>query len=117
MFRFYPHVVLNFKLKNLPTLAQLGPTMSFVFEDINKDGHKDVLGIGAIHEAEVETVRYDSNVGYILLGDSKGAMKPLKDISFYNDLNSRVMKTVNISGKPYLIVTNNDGEITIFHMN
>ena len=107
----------NFKLKNLPTLAQLGPTMSFVFEDINKDGHKDVIGIGAIHEVEVETVRYDSNVGYILLGDSKGAMNPLKDVSFYNDLNSRIMKVINISGRPFLIVTNNDAELTIFRIN
>ena len=27
---------------------------------------------GAIYEAEVETIRYDSIVGYILIGDSKG---------------------------------------------
>lgn len=106
----------NFKIKHLPVLAQLGPTMSFTFADVNKDGHLDVIGIGAIHEAEVETVKYDSNVGYVLLGDSKGGMKPFKDISFYNDLNAKQMKQVVVGGSPYLIIANNDRPLTLFRI-
>ena len=43
-----------------------------VIQDFNKDGHLDILGIGAIHQAEIETIRYDGNRGYLLLGDGKG---------------------------------------------
>ena len=104
----------KFEIKNLPTLAQLGPTMSFLFEDINKDGHIDVLGIGALHEAEVETVKYDSNVGYVLLGNSKGDIQPFKDISFYNNNNAKSMKKIFISGNTYFIVANNNAPLSIF---
>ncbi|MCB0846581.1 MAG: VCBS repeat-containing protein, partial [Bacteroidetes bacterium] len=107
----------EFTITHLPNHAQLGPTSSFVFTDINQDGHLDVLGVGAIHEAEVETVRYDGNVGYILLGDSQGGLQPYKDISFYNDLNARKMKILDIQGKPHLVIANNDGPLTVFKIN
>ena len=107
----------NFTIKHLPNSAQLGPTLSFVFTDVNKDGHVDVIGSGAIHESEVETVRYDANIGYVLLGDSKGGLKPYKDVNFYNDLNAKEMKLVNIKNEPYLIIANNDRPLTIFKVN
>lgn len=107
----------TFEVKHLPSVAQFGPTMSFVFMDINGDGHLDVLGSGAIHESEVETVRYDSNIGYILLGDSKGGLKPYRDVSFYNDYNAKHMKVVNIQNKPHIFIANNNMPLTIFRLN
>ena len=107
----------NFEIRHLPNYAQLGPTMSFVFTDVNQDGNVDVVGAGAIHGAEVETVRYDSNIGYVLLGDSKGAFKPYKDPNFYNDLNAKKMQLVKIKNEPYLIIANNDRPLTIFKIN
>ncbi|MGE5944573.1 MAG: VCBS repeat-containing protein [Flavobacteriales bacterium] len=107
----------KFEIKYLPSVAQFGPTMSFVFIDINKDGHIDVLGSGAIHETEVETVKYDSNIGYILLGDSKGGLKPYKDISFYNDFNAKNMKLVNVKNRPYIFITNSNMPLTVFKVN
>ena len=104
----------NFKITPLPYYAQLGPTQSFVFYDINKDGHLDVIGAGAIHEAEVETVRYDSNTGYILLGDSNGGFKNYKDINFYNDLNTKNMKLVNVKNHSYIFMANNNKQLSIF---
>src|SRR5690606_10388721 len=94
----------KFKINHLPNVGQFGPTMSFVFMDVNRDGHMDVVGSGAIHEAEVETVRYDGNVGYVLLGDSKGGMEPYKDLGFYNDLNAKHMKSMDIKGERYLFI-------------
>ncbi len=106
-----------FEIKLLPTIAQLGPTMSFVFVDVNNDGHIDVIGSGAIHESEVETVKYDSNVGYILLGDSKGGLKPFKDINFYNPFNAKNMDLVIIKGNPYVFIANNDRSLAVFEIN
>ena len=107
----------NFEIKYLPNYAQLGPTLSFVFADVNQDGHLDVIGIGAIHESEVETVRYDSNVGYVLLGDSKGGLKQYKDLDFYNDLNAKKMELAKINGQSHLIIANNNRPLTIFKLN
>mgnify|MGYP003700619789 CR=1 FL=1 len=107
----------TFEIKQLPNYAQLGPTLSFVFTDVNQDGNMDVIGAGAIHEAEVETVRYDSNIGYVVLGDSKGGFKPYKDVNFYNDLNAKAMKLVTIKNEPYLLIANNDRPLTIFKIN
>ncbi|MFD2100473.1 VCBS repeat-containing protein [Flagellimonas iocasae] len=106
----------DFKIKHLPNYAQLGPTLSFVFADVNKDGNMDVIGAGAIHEAEVETVRYDANIGYVLLGDSKGDFKPYKDVNFYNDLNAKKMKLVSIKNEPHVVIANNDRPLTIFKL-
>lgn len=107
----------DFEVKPLPNPAQMGPTMSFVFMDVNQDGNMDVIGAGAIHEAEVETVRYDSNIGYVLLGSAEGGFDPFKDINFYNDLNAKKMKLVNIKNEPYVIIANNDRPVTVFKVN
>lgn len=104
----------NFEIKYLPNNAQLGPTLSFVFTDVNQDGHTDVVGAGAIHAAEVETVRYDSNIGYVLLGDSKGGLKPYKDVNFYNDLNAKKMELARINNQTHIIIANNNRPLTIF---
>ncbi|ASV32419.1 RNA-binding protein [Maribacter cobaltidurans] len=103
-----------FSVHHLPVSAQLGPTMSFAFTDVNNDGHLDVIGVGAIHESEVETVKYDSNIGYILLGDSKGGLAPYKDISFYNGLNAKKMDLVMLQEEPYVFIANNNRPLTIF---
>lgn len=107
----------DFVIKHLPSVAQFGPTMSFVFMDVNRDGHLDVVGSGAIHEAEVETVRYDGNVGYVLLGDSKGGLKEHKDVGFYSDLNAKRMEKIDINGAPYLFIANNNMPLTVFKVN
>ena len=106
----------TFVVKHLPTSAQLGPTMSFVFTDVNNDGNIDVIGSGAIHESEVETVKYDSNVGYILLGDSKGGFEPYSDVSFYNGLNAKHMELISINGEQHILIANNNRPLTVFKM-
>ena len=103
-----------FKLHELPNSAQIGPTLGFAFTDVNKDGYQDVIGVGAIHETEVETMRYDANVGYIIISDSNGNFKPYKDINFYADKNAKAMKQIVINGKSHYLIANNNDILTIF---
>jgi hypothetical protein len=107
----------SFTFKELPNTAQIGPTMSFVFADVNKDGYQDVIGVGGIYESEVETIRYDSNIGYILIGDSKGNLKPYKDINFYNGENAKQMKKIQIKGKQHLLIANNNALVSLFSIS
>lgn len=104
----------SFTFKELPGSAQMGPTMSFAFVDINKDGYQDVIGVGGIHESEVETISYDSNVGYILLGDAKGNLTSYKNMNFYNGENAKQMKTIQIKGKKHLLIANNNAQLNMF---
>ena len=107
----------TFEVLKLPTNAQLGPTMAFEVTDINNDGHLDVLGVGSIYEAEVETIRYDANTGYILLGDSNGNLIPHIDNSFFTQANVKDMKKITIKDEEYYLIANNDDDLTIFKLN
>ena len=104
----------SFEIQKLPTTAQFGPTMAFQITDVNQDGHLDVLGVGNIYEAEVETIRYDANTGYILLGDSNGNLKPFTDNSFFTQANVKDMKKIMIKGEECYLIANNDDRLTIF---
>ncbi|MEJ2112924.1 MAG: VCBS repeat-containing protein, partial [Flavobacteriaceae bacterium] len=106
----------TFEVLKLPTTAQFGPTMAFEMADVNKDGYWDVLGVGSIYESEVETIRYDANTGYILLGDSKGNLTPQADISFFTQGNVKDMKKITIAGKECFLIANNNAGLTIFNI-
>lgn len=105
----------TFKLKKLPMQAQTGPTLSFQIDDINKDGIKDVIGVGAIYDAEVETIRYDSNFGYVLLGDGKGGFEFSKNHEPFVKSDAKDMEKITIQGTPYYIVVSNNAPLEIFN--
>ena len=107
----------SFEVQKLPTRAQFGPTMAFEVTDVNQDGHLDVLGVGNIYEAEVETIRYDANTGYILFGDSKGNLTPHTDNSFFTEGNVKNIKKISIGGEDCFLIANNAENLTIFKMN
>jgi hypothetical protein len=104
----------EFKMHKLPNQAQTGPTLSLISEDFNKDGHLDIMGVGAIYDAEVETIRYDSNYGYVLLGDGKGNFSYSKEYDPFIDSDSKDMTTINIGGIPHYIVVSNNAPLEIF---
>jgi len=104
----------RFQLKRLPTPAQFGPTLAFEIFDVNGDGHLDVIGAGAIYEAEVETVRYDGNTGYLLLGDSNGNLRAFPDNSFFTKGNIKNMRSLEIAGSKHIILGANNSPVELF---
>jgi len=104
----------TFTLQKLPNSAQLGPTLSFEISDVNNDGLLDIIGVGAIHESEVETIRYDANIGYVLAGTKKGNLKTYKDLNFYNAKNAKQIKNIKIGNANFFIVANNDNTLSVF---
>ncbi|MDC8000169.1 VCBS repeat-containing protein [Aequorivita todarodis] len=105
----------KFKVKRLPNEAQLGPTLSFVSRDFNNDGNMDIMGIGAIYDAEVETIRYDSNYGYVLLGDGKGSFNFSREYVPFIASDSKNMKAIKINGKEMYMVVSNNAPLQIFN--
>ncbi|MFC7358605.1 VCBS repeat-containing protein [Jejudonia soesokkakensis] len=104
----------TFKVKKLSNVAQLGPTLSFVARDFNSDGHLDIMGIGAIYDAEVETIRYDSNFGYVLLGDGKGNFEHAKEFDPNINSDAKDITPITINGKQNYMVVSNNAPLEVF---
>jgi enediyne biosynthesis protein E4 len=104
----------NFKIVKLPNSVQTGPTLSLITKDIDQDGNLDVIGIGAIYDAEVETIRYDSNYGYVLLGDGKGGFVVSNDHDPFIDSDSKAITSIVISGTDYYMVVSNNAPLEVF---
>jgi hypothetical protein len=104
----------KFKLQKLPKAAQQGPTLSILVKDIDGDGNVDIMGVGAIYDAEVETIRYDSNFGYVLLGDGNGSFKPSKKYEPIIVSDSKDITEISINGKQHYIVVSNNAQLEMF---
>ena len=107
----------KFEVKKLPKIAQMGPTLSTLAKDINGDGNLDIIGIGNIYDAEVETIRYDSNYGYVFLGDGKGNFEYNKERDPFVDKDAKDITDITINGKSYFMVVSNNAPLEIFTFN
>ena len=106
----------QFNMKDLNIETQFGPTLAMELADVNNDGHMDVLGVGNLFNAEVETIRYDASKGFVLLGDSKGNFTSLNNTSFYNNMNSKDIKNITINNKSILMVANNNAPLELYEI-
>lgn len=68
----------KFKIHELPLLAQKAPVNGMVVDDVNQDGHIDLLLVGNDYGNEVFSGRYDAFTGLILLGDGKGSFEAIR---------------------------------------
>ena len=103
----------TFKVKALPAQAQFGPSLDFLVKDFDQDGHVDILGVGAIYNTEVETIRYDSNKGYLLKGNGKGDFKAIDDTGLFLNANSKTVENLRIGDKTFIIVANNHNYLSM----
>jgi hypothetical protein len=102
-------------MKPLLNEAQTGPTTSLISKDINNDGILDIIGVGGLYDAEIETIRYDSNYGYVLLGDGKGNFSYSKEYYPFIDNDAKDIKNLNINGKEHYIVVSNNAPLKVFN--
>jgi hypothetical protein len=107
----------TFEIVKLPNEAQLGPTLSIHIGDYNNDGLKDIMGVGAIYDAEVETIRYDSNYGYVLLNDGNGGFSYSNELDPFVASDAKDLQEISIAGKPHYMVVSNNAPLEIFSFN
>jgi hypothetical protein len=118
---FASHYVENlgggrFALSQLPSAAQWSNINSMLLEDVDGDGHIDILGVGNLWVSEIETPRNDAGVGIFLKGDSKGHFKSvsLSESGFYAPLDAKKILPVSINKKSYILVANNNDKLQVF---
>ena len=106
----------GFRKEVLPPLAQVAPINKVVVQDLNGDGKQDILIAGNMHEAEVETPRYDAGTGLVLLGDGTGVFEamPAWKTGLYAAKNVKDFALIKHAGKLLLVVANNDDKLELF---
>lgn len=106
-----------FSVTPLPNEAQVAPIRKALVRDINKDGHLDVLAVGNMYPAEVETIRYDASIGWCLMGDGKGNFEsmPAEQSGFFAPFDARDIAIIQ-KPEPLILVANNDERVQFFKM-
>jgi enediyne biosynthesis protein E4 len=105
----------HFSASPLPKLAQVAPINRIIVKDFNQDGNPDLLIAGNMHEAEVETPRYDAGTGLFLLGDGKGGFEaqPVWKTGFYAAKNVKDIGLVKTIEGMLILAANNDAPLTV----
>jgi hypothetical protein len=102
----------QFEIKDLPIEAQFGPTLDFELLDINSDDKLEIIGVGNVYDAEVETIRYDASRGFIL---TEG-LQPIQDSGFILNQEAKAVKKIKIQGVWHIIVLQADSEVAVFKL-
>ncbi len=106
----------KFERHDLPALAQVSKVMVLRTEDVDKDGHLDVILGGNFNGASMYQARYDAFFGLILKGDGKGGFKALipTDTGFLQEGDVRDIKIVQTPKGPLYFVTRNSDRMQVF---
>jgi len=103
----------KFKATPLPNEAQFSSINDILLDDINKDGHKDILIAGNLYASEIETPRNDAGFGLLLTGNGNGKFTPISatESGLYingDTKNMRFIRFGNNTKKGILIAKNDD---------
>ena len=102
--------------KPLPYEAQLSSINDFIVEDYNKDGIKDILAVGNLYNAEIETPRNDSSNGILLIGNGDGTFnsKLRRETGFYAPSDAKKIIPLNLKNEEGILVGNNNDLLQYF---
>ena len=109
----------GFDMIPLPVQAQMSPIYAIKAIDIDNDGNPDLLLGGNLHNVKPEVGRYDATNGIVLLGNGDGTFNALEDIEsgFVAKGEIRAIKSIDINGKPSILVARNNDSPLIFQLN
>lgn len=106
----------NFKLKALPSTAQIAPVNGMLTADVNDDGFNDVVMIGNDYGNEVFFGRYDAFNGLVLLGNADGSFeeKTSAESGFYVPGDAKSLVRLSGAGSELFIASQNRDSILVF---
>lgn len=108
----------GFNVSDLPVEAQFSTVQGIVTHDVNNDGNLDIILAGNYYQREVETIRSDASIGYVMLGNGKGnftTVHPTKaGLKMYQDL--RDLKLINTINGLKLLGAVNGGEMQFYSL-
>lgn len=105
----------RFVIHELPPEAQLFPIYAFCVDDVNGDGHPDVLCGGNLYDVQPELGRFDAGYGLILEGDGAGQFSAVDITNSGFIVRGQVrdiQKVVTANGvRCYIVARNNDSPL------
>jgi len=106
----------TFEIKKLPQEAQLAPVYAILIEDINQDGHQDIILGGNLHNVKPEAGRYDASYGVYLQGTETGEfiVVPPQQSGLELEGEIRDFDLIEINGHKILMVARNNASIQFF---
>lgn len=110
----------NFKFTPLPKQAQFSPVFGILAEDINNDGHLDVLLGGNFFGTRVKYGRYDANKGTLLLGDGKGGFQSVGNIDSGLHVDGEVRDITVVKNKnddKFILFVKSNGPVESYRVN
>lgn len=108
----------HFKKIELPEIAQISTINDILVDDLNNDGHEDLVCIGNSYSQETLYGMYDASFSTILLGDGKLNWTNLSPVAnnLIIDGDARYVKKVKTTNGEMLAVTNNNGPLQLFRV-
>ncbi|MDX1618195.1 MAG: hypothetical protein R3224_05380, partial [Balneolaceae bacterium] len=104
----------KFRVRALPTEAQMAPLFGMQVGDYNGDGHLDAALVGNSYAPEPGTGRYDALIGLLLRGDGQGGFDVV-DVSrsgFFVDGDAKGLIQLPLrSGHRLLVASRNNGPL------
>ncbi len=106
----------TFTIRDMPIITQTAPVYAMTTDDLNEDGHPDLLMVGNSYATEVQQGWYDAFIGQVLLGDGTGHFSPLtmQQSGFYVDTDAKDLMKIKRNGTPLWVVANNNDSLRIF---
>jgi len=107
----------TFEINKLPVTAQFSPVRGILARDLNKDGKNDLVVVGNDFTAKPTYGRQDASYGWCLLADNTSyrfsSLMPFESgLKVTGD--ARKILPIKVSGRDYLVVAVNDGDLQIF---
>lgn len=109
----------SFAFTPLPDMAQVAPVHGILAQDVNDDGHADLVLSQNDRTPDGDVVGNDSGIGCVLLGDGKGAFTAIdaERSGFVMPLMGRRLVTVRrADGSTLIVVAVNDGPARTFKL-
>ncbi len=109
----------SFTVKPLPVETQLFPVYSIVLYDADRNGKKDIILAGNMHEAHIEYGRYDAGYGLFLKnnGNNKFKAQTIRQSGLLARGEVRDMAIVETPMSPLVFIMKNDARWQVLQVN
>jgi len=105
-----------FDFRPLPNYAQFSSVNDIIIKDFDNDKVNDLLIVGNMYHAEIETARNDAGNGLLLKGNGDGSFNEIPTLKsgFFTPGDSKKAISLTLGNKEIILVANNDDRLQIF---
>ena len=102
----------------LPHLAQISPIKAIIAEDVDGDGHLDLIVAGNLYDSEPNTARADAGNGLWMRGDGRNHFTPVPPTQsgFLAPLNVSGLALLNTPAGRALLVANTSDSLQVLRI-